>query len=125
MRTGGSKRSQLSKYVGRTTCLLAGARRTRFELPTSRLRKSSSQVYEQAARDEINVVGAPATGKSPEELRERTRWRVSQATRWKTREEVCSLEQRQNLKGMKGMATSICKYIGRGFGTTCQKFNRK
>ena len=38
----GSKRSQLTECVGRATCLLARRRHTSFELPTSRLRKSSS-----------------------------------------------------------------------------------
>ena len=48
-------------------------------------------------------------------LRYWMRWRVSQATRWKTREEVCSVKQRQNFKDIKGKVTSICKIISRVF----------
>ena len=41
------------------------------------------------------------------------------------REEVCSMKQRQNFKGIKGKVTSICKNISRVFDATCQKFNKK
>ena len=50
---------------------------------------------------------------------------VSQATRWKTREEVCSLKQRGNFKGILGKVTNICKTVSREFGATCQKFKKK
>ena len=49
---------------------------------------------------------------------------MSQATRFKTREEVCSLKQ-QHFNGIKGRVTSICKNITRVFDATCQKFNKK
>ena len=39
-----TKRSQFSESIGRTTCLLAGGIQTSFELPPSRLRKSSSMM---------------------------------------------------------------------------------
>ena len=40
---------------------------------------------------------------------------MSQATHWKTREEVCCVKERQNFKGIKGKATSMCKNISRVF----------
>ena len=41
------------------------------------------------------------------------------------KEEVCSVKQRRNMKGIKGAVTSICKNIRRVFGATGQKFNLK
>ena len=48
---------------------------------------------------------------------------MSQVTHWETREEVCSVKQRQ--KGIKGKATNICKNVNRVFGATSKKLNKE
>ena len=50
---------------------------------------------------------------------------MSQATHWKTREEVCSVKPGQNFKSTRGRVTNICKNISRVFDATWQKFNKK
>ena len=50
---------------------------------------------------------------------------MSQATHWKNREEICSVKQIQNIKGIKGKVTSVCNNTSREFDATCQKFNKK
>ena len=50
---------------------------------------------------------------------------VSQATRWKTIEEVCSMKQIRNFKGVRGKVTNMCKNISRELRAMCQNFINK
>ena len=75
----GTKRLQLSEKV-RATCLQAGARQTSFELPTSRLRKSSSRT-----RASTEMSGA--------EMLERTGALENQAEQSWTFHEVTSMNE--------------------------------
>ena len=43
---------------------------------------------------------------------------------WKTRQEVCSVKQRQNFKSINGKVTIICKSISKAFDATCHNFNK-
>ena len=50
---------------------------------------------------------------------------MSHATHWKSSEEVYSLKQRKNFKGIRGKDTNMCKKISREFNATCQVSNKK
>ena len=43
---------------------------------------------------------------------------------WRTRQEVCSVKQRQNFKSINGKVTIICKSISKAFDATCHNFNK-
>ena len=106
----------------------------------------AAQEHEQAACDEVHVTVAQATEMFRAEFRTRMgalgnqseqTWTshpvvlqiemnsVAGDAHWKTREQVCSVKQRQTFKGINGKVMNTCKKISRVFNATCLKFNKK
>ena len=73
----------------------------------------AGQEYEQSARDEVQVLLKIKQCKRKTSLQVVLSEIVSEATRWKTREEVCSMKQRQNFKTLKAKSRTLARISAR------------